>query len=133
MVLLKMKMSVACFFFIIGMFLNSNMVEAATIKVAVEHFPPWSFTKPTVGGINIEIINKLCKKLNLKIEYIKCPWNRCLHLMENGEADMLSGVLKRPEREKYLHFITPPYKTKSTKAFYLKKKGGVILKKFEDL
>lgn len=45
----------------------------------------------------------------------------------------MSGVLLRPDRKRYLHFITPPYKTHTNKAFYVLKGRENVIRKHEDL
>jgi polar amino acid transport system substrate-binding protein len=54
-------------------------------------------------------------------------------MMRSGKADLISGVLKRPEREEYMIFIEPPYKTESIKAFYIRKDKKISIQKYEDL
>ena len=64
---------------------------------------------------------------------MQCDWYYCLKMMENGRADIISAALKKPEREKYMVFVEPPYLTKSTKLFYLPKGKGRQIKRYEDI
>lgn len=84
-------------------------------------------------GINVEVIERLAKRLDLKIRYTVCPWKRCLKLMEVGKLDLIPGVLKRPEREAYMDFLAPPYKSESNKAFYLNAVTDVSIQSYEEL
>jgi polar amino acid transport system substrate-binding protein len=114
--------------------LKPSVSNGEEIIAAVEHYPPWIIIEPTsISGINIEILNEVAKRLNLQLTLKECPWKRCLHMMEYGEADIMSSLLKRAERKVYMVYIEPPYKTRSTKAFYLPKGKGHLIQKYEDL
>jgi len=81
----------------------------------------------------MELTKALATPFNVQIKYAVCPWKRNLYMMENGEADILSSVLKRPDREEYMIFLEPPYRTKSTKVFYVLKGKAGLIRKYEDL
>ncbi len=102
--------------------------------VPVEHFPPWIIVEQEeVTGINIELIKEVARRAGLTLTFKICPWKRCLKMMETGEGDLMTSLLKRPEREAYMYYVEPPYKTKSTKTFYVKKGNGETIRSYEDL
>jgi len=109
--------------------------EQKEIVVVVDDYPPWKIIDQdkSVNGIDIELLNALMAPYDLKIKFAVCPWKRCLEMMKWGEGDIITGILRRPDREAYMHFIDPPYKTTSAKAFYLQKGKGTLLKKYGDL
>ncbi len=73
------------------------------------------------------------KKFNAALSAQKVPFARRLSQLKAGEIDLLSGLLKNDDREKYAHFLTPPYKQKTNKYFFVRKGEGKRLQKYEDL
>lgn len=71
--------------------------------------------------------------MGLEITFIRPPFKRGLRMMETGQVDLMTGLLRRPEREVYLAFIDPPYKTHSNKAFYRVRTGDIRVRTYEDL
>lgn len=104
------------------------------VKNAMIHLPPFMIVDGNnpQDCINIRILEEIVKPLNLKVKYQIRPFKRCLKNMEVGDCDIFMGILRRPEREEYMLFLTP-YKDKSNKAFYLKKGEGHRVQKYEDL
>ncbi|MDX1655776.1 MAG: transporter substrate-binding domain-containing protein [Candidatus Competibacteraceae bacterium] len=121
-----------------------GVVRAETITVPIDPYPPWKFVdterwEVNRGGIDIRLVEVLLAAYNrrygtdLQASFQAFPWKRCLELMRQGHADLISGILRRPEREEYLIFIEPPYKTHSTKVFYVLKGQGERIRRYEDL
>lgn len=93
--------------------------RAIEVQVVVDHYPPWKVIEgDTISGIDIELTKALLAELGVTPRFVACPWSRCLDLLKNGDAQMVSGVQRRADREHYLTFIDPPYKTRSSKVFY---------------
>lgn len=108
---------------------------AEDIIIPVNHFPPWKITEgqDKITGINIELTEILLREIGLTPTFVVRPWKRCQLMMKKGEADLMNGLLKRTEREEYMIFLDPPYKTKSTKAFYVRKGEASLINKYDDL
>ncbi len=120
-------------FFITSIFFCHTTYADNIIKIAASDFPPYTIVSgESITGIDIILANKLTQKLGLSIEYVKCPWKRCLKLMEHGKIDMLTGVYKRPEREAYMLFLTPYY-IEATNSFYISSKNSIEIKQYNDL
>ncbi|MDC0336301.1 transporter substrate-binding domain-containing protein [Pseudodesulfovibrio sp.] len=113
----------------------ASLALADEVVVPVDHFPPWKIVgnDKSVGGVDIILLNSLLRSMGLKPRYEVYPWVRCLHVMEAGQADLISGVIKSADREEYLYFIAPPYKRTSKKVFYIRKGGDTVVQKFDDL
>jgi polar amino acid transport system substrate-binding protein len=77
-----------------------------------------------VSGIDVDIVREIARRMKLEIEYVRCPWARCLAMMQSGEADLLSSVWKRPEREACLRFFDTPFLDELPITFYFKKGSG---------
>lgn len=105
------------------------------LRVAFSEAPPVKVLnkngEPT--GIDIELMKELAQRLGLRVEYDFVPFKRGLYLLQHGQVDLMTGVLRRKEREEYLHYIEPPYKNYSDKAFFVLRGNEHIIKKHEDL
>jgi polar amino acid transport system substrate-binding protein len=139
----RMK-SLLALMMILAITLGSTAAIADKIIIPMDPYPPWKFVDTKTWqvdkeGIDVRLIEALLSAYNetydaeLQADYIGCPWKRCLEMMRTGEADLISGVFKRPEREGYMRFIEPPYKTKSAKVFYVQKGQEVSIENYEDL
>ncbi|MDX9744086.1 MAG: transporter substrate-binding domain-containing protein, partial [Arcobacteraceae bacterium] len=59
-------------------------------------------------GMVVDYMHRLEKKLGLRFEIVKNkPWTQMLNMAKNGEIDMLTSIVKTPERSKYLTFSEP--------------------------
>jgi len=106
---------------------------AGKIRLGLSEFPPYIIVNGNkVSGIDIELAHLIADRLNLEIEYYQCSWKRCLSYMKHGTIDVLTGMFKRPEREKYAHFITPHY-VQGTQAFYLLNKRDLEINTYDDI
>jgi len=121
-----------------------GVCRADDMVIPMDPWPPWKLVDPHTWevdprGIDNRLIDALLLAYSrdfdpdIRANYRGYPWKRCLDMMEKGEADLISGVLKSPEREQYLLFLEPPYKTRSAKVFYLRKGEGQRVQGYEDL
>lgn len=124
--------------FILGTLLCLTLLSpgpslAGKAIVAIDHFPPWKMAdKMPYTGIDIQLVNALLNEIGMEASFQRYPWSRSLEMMRTGEVWLMTGVLRHPERERYIHFIDPPYKTKSSKVFYRRKDTKDIVT-YEDL
>jgi len=103
--------------------INTVSVHAAdSLVVGVSPLEPWKMEiNGQVTGADIDIIKAIGKKENLIPAFQVAPFKRCLEKMASGEIDIMTGLLRKPEREVYIDYIEPPYKTRSNKVFYVRK------------
>jgi polar amino acid transport system substrate-binding protein len=122
-------------FFIVMTFFAPRISQGQELTFAVTHWPPYSICEQDTpcSGIDVEIVKEIAKRLNTQLKIEKCPWKRCLYIMEKGEADIISSLLRVPDREVYMRFIEPPYRPGVSKVFYLKKGSRHLIQKYEDL
>jgi polar amino acid transport system substrate-binding protein len=110
----------------------------------MDPWPPWKTVDTNTwqvdqNSIDIQLIEALLAAYNetfdetLRADYRGLPWKRCLQLMRTGEADLISGIFKRPDRQQYMIFIEPPYKTHSPKVFYVQKGKSRLIQTYWDL
>lgn len=106
-----------------------------TLYYAATHFPPWDINleEKEARGVNADIIRHIAKELGLTFEPVKCPWKRCLQLLEEGKIDMAGTVGRTPERERFLHFVEPTYAPVPDQVFYLPAESNVEISSYQDL
>lgn len=92
-----------------------------------------SVSKENRNGIDTEILNAITKKLMAKLVIQEDPFKRRLYLMKNGTIDLMAGLLKRPEREEYIHFVQPPYKERSDTVFFVPRGRSSLIQTYKDL
>ncbi len=121
-----------------SLFFMSASTCAKTLLYANDPWPPW-FTKheedgkTIYGGIDIEILTEVAKRLDLELIIDITPWRRSLEMMKEGKRDILASLNKTPEREKFMQYIEPAYTQVATQAFYVSKGNRNLIKRYEDL
>lgn len=111
------------------------MAQDNLLRVAFNEHPPWKVinNEGQPDGIDIELLRILAEEMKLRIKFIHVPFKRGLKMLEIGEVDIMTGVLRRSERDAYLHFIEPAYKNQSHKAFFVLKGREFLVQKYTDL
>lgn len=105
-----------------------------TLTVALHQRPPWRQlvdTRP--AGADVDILAALADELGFDLEYKVDTLTRCLRMMRRGEADIITGLTVTPKREKYMDFVTPPYATNRTVAFYADPRRAAGITRYEHL
>ena len=115
--------------------LQSYAFTHGELRIATYIEEPFSYIKNNkLVGENIEIAKLLAKSVKLDPLFIHCPFARCLAMVKHGQADMIFGLRKLPEREVYLTFLTPPYMIQHYPVrFFTLKSASHPIKKFSDL
>lgn len=109
--------------------------EPQVIRVAFSIKPPWRTLEKNglPGGTSVDLLELIAQEMGLTLEYKLTPFARGLLMLEAGQADIMIGILRSPEREKYLYFLEPPINTHSDKAFYVRRDSRIDIQKYEDL
>ena len=101
------------------------------LRVAMVNWPPAKIIENgRFGGTDVLMLDELADQIGIVLEYVECPWRRCLVMIEAGEVDLISSITRSPERERYLQFIEPPYRNGYDIYFYTR---GTDLSRYEDL
>ncbi|MEE9589648.1 MAG: transporter substrate-binding domain-containing protein [Hyphomicrobiaceae bacterium] len=124
--------------FVAVLLLKTATAYGETLIMVADDFPPWTIIDKNddnvrISGIDVEFVTEIAKRMNFDIELKNCPFKRCLRLMELGEADIQTSLLRRSEREKYMHYFETPYKTITRKVFYLRKESTIRIRTYDDL
>ena len=74
---------------------------------------PGNGREVVLGGVieadyDVAIARTLFMSIGYSVTFEKCPWARCLKLMETGEIDVLANVFITPEREKFMWYGYEP-------------------------
>jgi polar amino acid transport system substrate-binding protein len=101
------------------------------LRVGMVNWPPAKIVENgRFGGTDVLMLEELAQRAGIVLEYVECPWRRCLVMMEAGDVDLISSITKSPERERYIQFIEPPYRNGYEIFFYTR---GIDLTRYEDL
>lgn len=77
--------------------------------ISSDLFPLWR--KPgqenqSFGGVNIDMMREIAGPLNLRLEWVRAPFARCLYFLQSGAVDVLNVASYSREREQYGVFPT---------------------------
>lgn len=88
--------------------LESITSRTITVKGDI-YYPPFEFIndRGEPDGFNVELFQVIAEMLGLKYELTLGVWNEVRKELENGEIDMLLGVLISEERAKNIKFGIP--------------------------
>jgi len=128
----KIKLLILLFLF------DISVVSAhhSQIVLAINHAPPYTFvdTNQQASGVILDIMRRLEADLGFELEVVSCPFPRCLKLAQEGKVDVVGGLIKTEERNKYLDFIEPAYmELNSSFVFYALKNKGLVVNRYEQL
>lgn len=85
-------------------------------------YPPLSWQVDNkLQGTSIELVIRLLAEVGVKASADSGgPWKRVLHRAKHGQVDILVGVRRNTEREKYLTYVTPAI-TPSVQSVFVKR------------
>ncbi|WP_233999553.1 substrate-binding periplasmic protein [Pseudoalteromonas sp. T1lg22] len=131
-----MKMRTVCWVpLILSLFIPMAAVQASTITVAIDHAPPYSSTHGAQAkGLLLDILTPIADELGLELKVVPCPFSRCVHMLEQGEVDIMGGLIRTKQREQGLTFVTPAYMAlHSSFRFYSLRDSGMEITGYEAL
>lgn len=128
-----------CLFTCLALSHNSQAIaqnsDNNTIVIANHIIPPYFYLdngKPR--GSNVDIAQLLATRMNKTVEFIQCPFVRCLALTKQGKADMMISIRKTAERENYLSYLSEPYQPNIMPVkLYLAKDSTLSINHYDDL
>lgn len=94
-------------------FLYSNRINNLNIIIVGTNTPPFEFYNKDgkLVGIDIEFLNRIFEKLNLKYSVEFMNWDEAINEMGKGNGDIILGAGYSKDREKYFSY-TEEQKTK---------------------
>ncbi|CAH9064463.1 hypothetical protein PSECIP111854_03454 [Pseudoalteromonas sp. CIP111854] len=106
-----------------------------TIHVAIDHAPPYSSVSNDgeSAGLILDLVRAAAGD-KFQVRPVPCPMSRCLRMLEQGDVDVMGGLIKTAQRQNTMIFVEPPYMALSSSyVFYAKKGSNLSVSKFEDL
>lgn len=86
------------------------------------------------SGVDVDVWREIARRNNLEIEYIFIPSLKHLRpVMEEASIDVFVGMRKNPEREEYMFFIEPPFRTKLKYLAYVRADSDISIDTLEDM
>lgn len=126
---------------LIGLCTLATQTSAEEWRFVTEDFPPFSRAAGApaqtndgiqqAGGPLVEIVHAVCARLDLNCPIVLHPWQRALHLAEDGEVEGIFTVVRSPQRERAFH-ITRMLVT-SRYAVFARKDSGFVYSQPGDL
>lgn len=74
------------------------------------------------SGLDIKLSRRIFVEAGFEVEFIRYPWKRILHLIENGELDVALSAADTNERKVYARFSSEPFRTGHNVVFALKRR-----------
>lgn len=117
-----------CFIGCLAVFFSGPIFSQHKLVLATEPWSPYRMIDAAgnLGGIDIDLIHALEKKLGVTIEIELHPWSRCLEMMRDGEVDLMSGLAWSEDRARYIQYLKPSYHTVQPVFYTLAGKGPSI-------
>lgn len=82
---------------------------APTITACIDEHPPYQLLTEPPSGIHIEALKVLAQQLDRQLIMVESPnFARCVALLKLGRVDVIAGLNKNPERQKFAFYA--PYK-----------------------
>ena len=85
------------------------------------------------SGVDVELMQQICQRLSLQLVIRPMPLARALEMMKYGQVDVMTGILRTPEREAFIDYVEPPYLTRNDKVFYQRADSSLLLDRYEEL
>ncbi|MGL4851933.1 MAG: transporter substrate-binding domain-containing protein [Phocaeicola sp.] len=89
--------------------LRSKFENRTIIAKGDYHFPPYEFinAQGEPDGFNVELFKEVMHRLGLKYQLTLDDWGTVRDELENGEIDMLIGIINSSERARNIRFGVP--------------------------
>ncbi|WP_404339300.1 substrate-binding periplasmic protein [Pseudoalteromonas mariniglutinosa] len=100
------------------------------ITACIDDYPPYQHIGAMPYGIHVTALKKLAHTLNRQLQFVEAPnFARCIKLLELGKADVIAGLNKSEEREKFAFYA--PYKNDDGHVFIFSENN--IVNHYRDL
>lgn len=129
-----MKTRVLFFVAVLLLLTPSAVFAMDTLVVATDYWPPFRIKgEEGLTGIDVDIMHQIGKRMGVRVEFHVEPWARCLLDMESGQVDLMTGLAKIPERQRYIAYASPSY-YECAPAFYERtSRQGPPIRSYDDL
>jgi polar amino acid transport system substrate-binding protein len=107
--------------------------QQQALVAVTEFWPPYRIDiDGKLSGIDIDLIRALEDRIGIPIEVQRHPFARCLEMIRQGQADLITGIAYTPEREEYIRYSPQSY-SDVRPVFYVATGKGATVQQYEDL
>lgn len=102
----------ACVMFCVFSPLRGQAQDIKKVTVVNDPWPPYAIGNPgetPTGGMIVDLVNEIFKRLHIEVEFTLYPWERVLKLAKEGNRDCIAFAGKNAEREQWLAYTDPLY------------------------
>jgi polar amino acid transport system substrate-binding protein len=87
--------------------------DTPPLRVMTDFWPPFRIAGEggQLRGLDMDLLAELERRTGLRFDVQRAPWSRGLAALEQGSADLMTGLARTPERERYIDFLERPYFT----------------------
>lgn len=84
--------------------------EPVVLRIGVYDNPPKIMLDKNnqISGILGDLLSEVAKRENWQLQAVPCHWQQCLHMLQNGEIDLMPDVAKTQARESLYQFHSTP-------------------------
>jgi polar amino acid transport system substrate-binding protein len=109
--------------------------QKQVIRLGVNNFVFWrKHENGKFSGADVDVWREIARRNNLEIEYVFIPNFKHLRLaLEEGSIDVFVSMVRTAEREEYMIFIEPPFRTKQKCVTYVRAGSGISIDTLEDM
>lgn len=108
-------------------------VWGAPLVVAMDEWPPFRMEQEgRFRGLDVDILEAMAKRAGVEVEVRRYPWGRALSFMQSGKVDLMMGLARTAERERYIDYLAPSY-YECHPAFYGRAEVANRVHRYDDL
>lgn len=116
-------------------FLSQLSVVSASdhsLYSCVEHYPPLKVIDgDSISGEWIEAVRVVGIVAGKTVTFDDIPFDQCMKRLKLGSIDIVSGLIRTPERERHIEFV--PFTTDPAVKVFMTRMGGPVIDRYEDL
>ncbi|MEM7021500.1 MAG: transporter substrate-binding domain-containing protein [Pseudomonadota bacterium] len=91
---------------------SASALAAEKLRFVTLEFAPFIYGEnQQVAGPGRDVIAAVCEEANIDCSFDIYPWRRAQELIRDGEADGMMVIGRNPEREEWLWFSPPLFRT----------------------
>lgn len=128
-----MKCKRVFLFISIVMLIPASLIQAQTIQVVTEDWPPFNYMEEgKIKGLSTEIVRQTLDQAGLSYEIALYPWARAFHMASEGENVLIYTITRTPEREDRFFWIGP-FAERVIHLFSLKNREDIQINSIDDI
>jgi len=115
------------------MLICSNSLNAQTLTVYTEEFPPFNFTENNkIVGVSTEVVEAVMKRAGIAYKLESLPWARAFKYAKDQPNTLIYSISRRAKREelfKWIGILVPTVQS----VFALTERTDIKIEQLEDL